>query len=261
MMMTTANSSPGMARKFPGSVLALVLALLSPALAAEPAEVFAPFGELLAANVIDGDVDYPAFASSTAFADMMQSLATLAPASSATDDEKLAFYINLYNATSIQGILDGYSPSTLWGRLRFFKRREYALLNTSMTLFELEHDYIIASGDPRIHFAIVCSSKSCPPLQSQLYDGATLDAQLDGVTRDFVNNPDSNRFDIERREADLSRIFDWYQDEFEVAGGGSLQGYLAQYVNDDRLRASLQNDDWDLDFQDYDWSLNGTKLP
>ena len=260
MMTTTANSSPGMARKFPGSLLALVLALFAPTLAAEPAEVFAPFGELLASSVTDGDVDYPAFANSQAFASMMAALATTAPAASASDDEKLAFYINAYNATSIQGILDGYSPSTLWGRLRFFKRREYALLNTSMTLFELEHDFIIAAGDPRIHFAIVCSSKSCPPLQSWLFDGASLGAQLDEVRSAFINNPASNRFDLERRKADLSRIFDWYEDEFEAAGG-SLQGYLAQYVTDDRLRESLENDDWDLDFQDYDWSLNGTELP
>ena len=249
-----------MARKFPGSLLALLLALAPVGAGADAAEVFAPFGALLAEHVVDGDVDYPAFAASEAFAGMMAALATAAPAASASDDDKLAFYINAYNATSIQGILDGYSPSSLWGRLRFFKRREYALLNTSMTLYELEHEYIIAAGDPRIHFAIVCSSKSCPPLVSALYVGATLDAQLDAVARAFVNNPASNRFDIERRKADLSRIFDWYEDEFE-AEAGSLEAWIANYIDDERLRESLKNDDWDIDYQDYDWSLNGTALP
>lgn len=249
-----------MARKFPGSLLALALALAPVGAAADAAEVFAPFGELLAEHVVDGNVDYPAFAASQAFAGMMAALATAAPAASASDDDKLAFYINAYNATSIQGILDGYSPSSLWGRLRFFKRREYALLNTSMTLYELEHDYIIAAGDPRIHFAIVCSSKSCPPLESKLYDGAVLDAQLDAVARAFVNNPAGNRFDIERRKADLSRIFDWYEDEFE-AEAGSLEAWIANYIDDARLRESLQNEDWDIDYLDYDWSLNGTALP
>ena len=249
-----------MARKFLGSVLALALSLLPAVPAAEPAEVFAPFGALLAEHVVDGDVDYPAFAASEAFAGMMSALATTAPAASASDDDKLAFYINAYNATSIQGILDGYSPSSLWGRLRFFKRREYALLDTSLTLYELEHDYIIAAGDPRIHFAIVCSSKSCPPLRNTLYDGATLDSQLDAVARGFINDPADNRFDLERRKAELSRIFDWYEDEFEAAAG-SLEAWVAQYVDDPRLRESLQSDDWDIDFLDYDWSLNGTPLP
>ena len=249
-----------MARKFPGSLLALLLALLPVAASGDTAEVFAPFGALLAEHVVDGDVDYPAFAASEAFAGMMAALATAAPAASASDDDKLAFYINAYNATSIQGILDGYSPSTLWGRLRFFKRREYALMNRSMTLYELEHDYIIATGDARIHFAIVCSSQSCPPLQDTLYDGAELDQQLDRVTGAFINDPSSNRFDIERREADLSRIFDWYEDEFE-AEAGSVQAWIARYVDDDALRDSLQRDDWDIDFNDYDWSLNGTPLP
>ena len=259
-MTTTENSSPTTASRFPGSVAALAIACFAPALHAAPADVFEPFGTLLAEHVTDGSVDYPAFAASDAFADMMTALAATAPASGADDDERLAFYINAYNATSIQGILDGYSPSTLWGRLRFFKRREYALMNRSMTLYELEHDYIIATGDARIHFAIVCSSQSCPPLQDTLYDGAELDQQLDRVTGAFINDPSSNRFDIERREADLSRIFDWYEDEFE-AEAGSVQAWIARYVDDDALRDSLQRDDWDIDFNDYDWSLNGTPLP
>lgn len=258
-MTTTANSSRTTASRFPGSVAALAIALLAPALHAEPAEVFEPFGALLDRHVTDGSVDYPAFAASGAFADMMAALADAAPPSGAGDDDRLAFYINAYNATSIQGILDGYSPSTLWGRLRFFKRREYALMNRSMTLHELEHDYIIATGDARIHFAIVCSSQSCPPLQNELYDGAKLDTQLDRVTGAFINDPSSNRFDIERRQAELSRIFDWYEDEFATEAG-SIQAWLARYVDDDALRDSLQRDDWDIDFKDYDWSLNGTPL-
>ena len=259
MTTTMASSSPGTDRKFRGSAFAALL-LLPAAAAAAPADVFEPFGALLAAQVEDGHVNYPAFAASDAFAGMMSALAATAPPRGASDADRLAFYINAYNATSIQGILDGYSPSTLWGRLRFFKRREYPLLNTSMTLYELEHDYIIATGDARIHFAIVCSSQSCPPLQDTLYDGARLDGQLDRVTRAFINDPEENRFDLERREADLSRIFDWYEDEFETEAG-SLRAWLARYVDDPRVRDSLVNDEWNIDFLDYDWSLNGTPLP
>ena len=262
MMMTMANFSRGTGRKFPGrqarlaGLLLAFAALSGPAAAQQAQDVFAPFGELLTSAVEDGWVDYPAFARSEAFADMMQQLSATTPARDATANDRLAFYINAYNATSIQGILDGYSPATIWSRIRFFKRRQYDLFNTSISLYDLEHERIISEGDPRIHFAIVCSSKSCPPLQNWLYRADALDTQLDDVTRRFINDTSSNRFDIAARSATLSRIFDWYDDEF-TAAGGSLQGFLASYADNPALRASLGNEDWDIDFMDYDWSLNG----
>ncbi|MEM6819029.1 MAG: DUF547 domain-containing protein [Pseudomonadota bacterium] len=262
MTTTTVNFLRGMVRRFPGSrVLALTaLALFSTAQADPLHEVFAPFETLLGAEVTDGDVNYPAFADSEAFAKMMQALATVAPPADADQATRLAFYINAYNATSIQGILDGFSPSSVWGRLRFFKRRQYELFNTSMSLYELEHDRIIAEGDPRIHFAIVCSSKSCPPLRSELYTAADLDGELDAVTGAFVNNPNGNTFDLETRTATLSRIFKWYGDEFAQAGGGSLAGYLAGYVEDPAIAESLRTERWTFDYYEYDWSLNGTAI-
>ena len=263
MMKTMENSLRGMVRRFPGSVLALLLgvSLFGSVNADELHDVFQPFAELLESDVKQGDVNYPAFANSESFAAMMTQLANTAPARNADQATRLAFYINAYNATSIQGILDGFSPSTIWGRLRFFKRRQYALFNTSMSLFELEHERIIKKGDPRIHFAIVCSSKSCPPLRSTLYTAEGLDAELDAVTRAFVNNPSSNQFDAVNRTARLSRIFKWYGDEFEKVGGGSLGGYLARYVDDPDVAASLQSDTWKFSYFDYDWSLNGTPIP
>ncbi|MEL6302534.1 MAG: DUF547 domain-containing protein [Pseudomonadota bacterium] len=262
MTMTPVNFLRGMASKFPGSkALALTaLALFSTAQADPLHEVFAPFESLLTSEVSDGDVNYPAFADSEAFAQMMRALATVAPSADADQATRLAFYINAYNATSIQGILDGFSPSSVWGRLRFFKRRQYELFNTSMSLYELEHERIIAEGDPRIHFAIVCSSKSCPPLRSALYTAAGLDSELDAATGAFVNNPDGNSFDLETRTATLSRIFKWYGDEFAEAGGGSLAGYLAGYVKDPAVAQSLRTERWTFDYYDYDWSLNGTAI-
>lgn len=268
MMMTMANFSHGTGRKYRGrraqasligSLVLALLAVVASVSAQENQDVFAPFEALLDTAVEDGWVDYPAFAESQAFADMMSQLATTTPSRNASKAERLAFYINAYNAVSIQGIVDGYSPSTVWSRIRFFKRRKYDLFNTSISLYDLEHERIISEGDTRIHFAIVCSSKSCPPLQDELYRAATLDEQLDTVTRDFVNNPGANRFNAEARSAELSRIFDWYGDEF-AAAEGSLQAYLAKYVDDPALRASLENDEWSIDFLDYDWSLNGTPI-
>ncbi|MEO0574203.1 MAG: DUF547 domain-containing protein [Pseudomonadota bacterium] len=266
MMTTTVSFSRGTDRPSRGkwlalAVLAIAAAVISPtASAQESAAVFAPFGTLLASSVDRGHVDYAAFANEPAFAAVIEELATTSLASSATQAERLAFYINAYNAVSIQGILDGYSPSSIWGRQRFFKRRKYDLFNTSMSLYTLEHKRIINEGDPRIHFAIVCASQSCPPLQSWLYTAEDLDEQLKNVTASFINNSASNQFDVEKRQAKVSRIFKWYADEFEAAGGGSLAGFLARYVADDTLKQSLQNDDWSFDYLSYDWNLNGTPV-
>jgi hypothetical protein len=238
---------------------ALVAALAWGAAAgAEPADaLFAPFDELLQAHVADGDVDYGAFDDADAFDAMIDRLGGAAPARKASRAERLAFYINAYNALSIKGILDGYSPASIWSRIRFFKRRKYDLADTEMSLYELEHERIIPEGDPRIHFAIVCASASCPPLRSRIYRPETLDAELDAVTRAFVNDRDNNAFDVTAKQATLSRIFDWYRDEFERDAGG-LGAYLARYVDDEALAESLRSDDWDFDFRDYDWSLNGS---
>lgn len=266
MMTTMANSWRGMGRRSPGNCMARVMFTLAAivlsfgAAADTPADVFAPFGALLASDVQQGQVNYSAFANDPAFAGVIKNLATTSLAANATQAERLAFYINAYNAVSIQGILDGYSPSSIWGRQRFFKRRKYDLFDTSMSLYTLEHKRIINEGDPRIHFAIVCASQSCPPLQSWLYTADGLDAQLDQVTAAFINNDASNQFDLENRKADVSRIFKWYGDEFEAAGGGSLAAFLARYVADDALKQSLQNDEWSFDYLSYDWNLNGTPV-
>ncbi|MEM9172608.1 MAG: DUF547 domain-containing protein [Pseudomonadota bacterium] len=260
MTMTTDNFSRGMESLFRGSCAGLALAfslLLSMNTNADTEAVFTPFAPLLADHVDNGNVDYRAFARSTEFAQMVTALATLAPAQDADQANRLAFYINAYNALSIQGILDGYSPESIWGRLKFFKRRKYDAFNTSLSLYELEHERIISEGEPRIHFAIVCASQSCPPLQSTLFTPAGLDAQLDAAARGFINAQDKNQFDVANRKATLSRIFKWYKQEFEVAGGGSLAGYLAQYADDPALAQSLKNDDWSFSYFPYDWSLNG----
>lgn len=269
-----AASSRGTAKRSPGekmktirnrqagwrtaAAVAAAALLTASAIAADGADaVFEPFDRLLQEHVAAGYVDYGAFARADAFDDMIERLATAAPARKAGKEERLAFYINAYNALSIQGILDGYSPSSIWSRLRFFKRRQYELANTEMSLYELEHERIIAEGDPRIHFAIVCASASCPPLRNGIYRASSLDAELDEAARQFINDPQHNAFDAAEKKARVSRIFDWYRDEFE-GDSGSLGAYVARYVADPALAESLRSTDWDFDFRDYDWSLNGS---
>ena len=148
------------------------------------------------------------------------------------------------------------SPSSFFGRIGYFKNAKYEVGGRSLNLYDLEREVIIPMGEPRIHFAIVCASASCPVLRPEAYVAGTLDAQLDEAARRFINDPTRNRFDPDTRVAHLSKIFDWFTGDFEIDGGGVLD-YVARYVQDPALAESLRGDGWSVQHLPYDWSLNG----
>ncbi len=211
---------------------------------------------VLLRNVSNGFVDYDGIKADPAFSRYVAGLATAGDASLDDRNARLALLINAYNTFAIQGILDGYSPASMLGRYTFFKRREYSLLGTRTTLEDLEHGQLLPLGEPRLHFAIVCASISCPRLASQAYAPAALDTQLEAAARAFANDGTRNRYDTARQIAFLSRIFDWYEADF-VAAAGSTQKYLARYVSDPVVRDILARDGFKVRFVDYDWDLNG----
>lgn len=212
------------------------------------------FDALLRAHVKNGVVDYPAFQDNAAFRKYVEDLAR--PAQLAGKEETLAYYINAYNALAIQGILDGLSPGSLLGRTRYFRIKEWPLNGQSTSLHDLEHKLIRPLGDPRIHFAIICASKSCPFLRSEAYAAGKLDAQLDEQARQFVNDPFRNRFDQGTRVAHLSEIFKWFDEDFR-GPAGSPQKYIAKYAADPAAAKLLAADGFKVVWIDYDWSLNG----
>ena len=214
----------------------------------------AAFDALLKANVKNGVVNYPGFQDNAAFKKYVDDLGKPAKLDSKAD--RLAYHINAYNALAIEGILEGLSPSSLLGRARYFKFKEWPLNAQSITLYDLEDKILKPMGEPRIHFAIICASKSCPFLRSEAYAPGKLDAQLDEQARQFVNDPFRNRFDKASRTANLSEIFKWHDEDFR--GAGSPQKYIARYVADPDVAQALASDAYKVEWIDYDWNLNGT---
>ena len=212
--------------------------------------------ELLLQNVQDGFVNYDGLRADPRFKEVVQRFASVSPADIQSENERLAFYINTYNILSIQSILDGYSPANFFGRVRFFKLNKFPVLNEKINLYDLEHEHIIPMDDPRIHFAIVCASLSCPRLSNRAYTPDEVDYQLHDAARQFVNDPTRNRFDAARGIAFLSMIFKWYRPDFEAAGG-TLQRYLARFVDDPLAEEALRKDELEIRYEEYDWSLNG----
>ena len=236
-------------------VRVLLLCLLSlPAAASLPNRD--DLDAVLLRNVRNGFVDYDGVKADPAFARFVTGLANASTADLDERNGRLALLINAYNAFAIQGILDGYSPASMLGRYTFFKRREYGLLGETTTLDDLEHSKILPLGEPRIHFAIVCASISCPRLANQAYAPAELESQLETAARAFANDGARNRYDVSRKIAFLSSIFDWYAADF-VKAAGSTQKYLARYVSDPAVKELLARDGFKVQFVDYDWNLNG----
>ena len=215
------------------------------------------FEQVLESHVQDGVVDYPAIQTDSRFTAYLTQLDRVAPDTFATRHKQLAFWINAYNAFAVKGILDHYSPTTYVGRYRYFIGRDYRVGGATINLYDLERQVLIKQfREPLIHFAIVCASASCPKLQSWAYQPELLERQLDRVARAFINDPTRNRFDRKKRVASVSKIFDWFEADF-VAAAGSLLAYVARYVDDPTLAKELTQPGYQVEFLDYDWSLNG----
>jgi hypothetical protein len=215
------------------------------------------FDEVLRQHVKDGMVDYPAIAADARFATYLAQLTHVDPNTLPTREDRLAFWINVYNAFAIKGILEGLSPQNVFGRYEYFIKRTYQVGGAGINLYDLEHAILVKEfKEPRIHFAIVCASRSCPKLRSEAYVPAQLNVQLEQNAKDFINDTAKNRFDRACREAMLSKIFDWFGEDF-IINSGSLIDYVKKYVADKSLQRELAAEPFSVEFLSYDWSLNG----
>ncbi len=236
------------------SVLALIaFASFAPASPAQSKNDV--FDAVLRDHVKDGYVDYPAIAGDQRFATYLEQLRKT-DAQSLPRAQKLAFWINAYNALAIKGILEGSSPRSFFGKAKFFYTDKYEVGGAKTNLYDLEHDILLPLDDARIHVAIVCASRSCPKLRSEAYSAGRLDEQLDASARDFINDTTRNRYDREQKTAYLSSIFDWFEGDFRRAAG-SVQKFAARYVDDERVARELSGESYRVEHLDYDWNLNG----
>jgi hypothetical protein len=220
------------------------------------------FDRLLRAHVASGRVDYDAFAGAPELPRYLDALAA-ADVESLSRDEQLAFWINAYNAYTIHlvnahgerrsirninkalGVVPAPGP---------WKMKIVRAGGRTLTLDEVEHAIIRKRyRDPRIHFALVCAARSCPPLRPEAYTGAGLDAQLEDQARTFIGaTPSANRVDVKAATVHVSPIFNWYRSDF----GPSLGKFLARYVSDPAGRALLESGRFKTVETPYDWSLN-----
>lgn len=187
-----------------------------------------------------------------------------------SEPAQMAFLINAYNAFTVELILTKYPAlksikdlgslfSSPW------KPKWIALLGDTVSLDDIEHGMLRARGrydDPRIHFAVNCASVGCPMLREEAYAGERLEAQLDEQTRRFLSDRTRNRWNGQRGRLEVSKIFDWYGEDFRLGHRGirSLAAFLAGHAerlaDDEAARARVRSGQVEMDFLAYDWSLN-----
>ena len=248
-------------RSLVGGVVAL--AFLIPAFGGRVAAAAPPvdnriYAELLTKYVENGHVDYARFKHDEARLDQYLKVLEQVDPEHLPREEQFAFYINAYNAWTIKLILTGYpgvkSIKDLGSLLQSPWKKEFVRIHgKTLTLDDIEHTILRPRfKDPRVHFAIVCASKSCPPLISEPYCGATLDAQLTRVTSDFLNSPANSR--LEGNTLRVSSIFKWFAEDFNK----DVVGFYLRFAQGE-LKQKLQagRDRIEVKYLDYDWSLNG----
>lgn len=170
-------------------------------------------------------------------------------------DEKLAFYINAYNAITLKSVLEAYPVRSIKNIPGVWASRKWRVAGRDLTLNDIEHKILRAElQEARIHFAIVCASVGCPPLQPWAFSGAKIDQQLDSVARSFLNAPDRVRVDVERKTLVISAIFQWFPEDF-VRSAGSVPAFVARYRFSSEAQALAQGR-WTVSYLDYNWSLN-----
>jgi hypothetical protein len=159
----------------------------------------------------------------------------------------MAYYIDAYNGLAMYGVIrSGVLPEQ---KLRFFLLRQYVIGGGEMSLYALENDLIRPLGEPRVHFALNCMSKSCPRLPRVPWDSTRLNAQLNAAATEFLNTPEHIRVDHEARSVYLSEIFSFYTEDFLQQASS-----LIDYVN--RYRERLIPTHYRVKFIPYDWRLN-----
>ena len=216
------------------------------------------YAELLGKYVQNGTVDYQGFKNAEIKLDQYLKFLEETNTKKLSRDEQFAFYINAYNAWTIKLILSDYpgikSIKDLGSIFKNPWKKKIARVNADIiTLDNIEHD-ILRPGfkDPRVHFAVNCASKGCPPLRPEPYRADILEQQLDEMTKAFIN--DSRRNRLEGQTLYVSSIFKWFSEDFN----NDVVGFFLKYAQED-LKKQLDDGKSKIKvrYLDYDWSLNG----
>ena len=199
----------------------------------------------------EGIVDYKGFLKDReALNSYLRMLSENEPTNDWSVQELLAYYINTYNAYTINLILNNYPVKSIKDISGPWTKGIVPIGDKNLSLGGLENGVLRKMNEARIHFAINCASISCPNLLNEAFKAETIDEQLDRVTRGFINS-DKNEFSSKTLK--LSSIFDWYKKDFTVNGEVDVVGFINQY-SESQLDSNIP-----IGYKEYNWNLNEKK--
>lgn len=239
-----------------------------------------PWANVLATYLHDGLIDYQALqANRGPLDDYLAELAAVTPdrLTAASRNARLAFWINAYNACAISLVLDHYPIERRRGLGRLvnavkgvpansiqqipntWKREFCTVAGKDRSLDEIEHGTIRPMGEPRIHFAVNCASRSCPALAPTPYTAEDLDHQLDEAVYRMVSSP--RQYEMKRdgqATIHVNKVLDWYKDDF--GGVDGVAAFLLPYLPAADQAYAREHGPLRVTYRDYDWTLNDTAV-
>lgn len=230
------------------------------------------FTDLLQKHVQYGLVNYANLCNDPRLNEYIDLLSVTDPDTITDENNQLAFWINAYNAFTLKVICDNYPVKSI-NDLHFGGLVVGTVLNKTIwdkdfieinkkkySLNDIEHGIIRKKYDePRAHFALVCASISCPPLLNEAYTGERLDEQLEKQGKKFLLDSTKNIFDIEKKVARISKIFDWFGGDFGENKEERLL-FISRFLPANIANEIQQNPkQWKIKHTKYNWNLNETK--
>lgn len=212
-------------------------------------ETYRSYGmdQLLLLNVSnDGKVDYKGFIRDKFLFDKyFTSLSTNYPSENSENNEKLAYWVNLYNAIVMKMIIDHYPIKSINDLKNPWKKKSITINNVQYSLDDIEHTILRKMNEPRIHFLLNCAATSSPKLWNRAYTNRNITQALEESTSNYINDPTKNL--ITKDKVMISKVFEWYAKDFD---NGDIKSYINRYAKEKITNAST------IKYLEYDWSLN-----
>lgn len=166
--------------------------------------------------------------------------------SSWSKNEKLAYWMNAYNAYTIKLIVDNYPLKSITDIGEPWDKKFIQLDGKKLSLNDIENGILRKMGEPRIHFGINCASISCPKLGNTAFTSTNVNSLLNTLTKGFVNDKSKNN--ISENKIVISKVFDWFKADFTASG--TVIEYLNKYSTTKISTGAT------IEYQEYNWDLN-----
>ena len=195
----------------------------------------------------EGLVDYNGFKKDREKLDAyLSKVSKMKPTEKWSIQEQLAYYINIYNAYTVDLILENQPLKSIKDIDGAWTKEIVQIGDVEISLGGIENSILRKMNEPRIHFAINCASISCPKLLNEAYTAAKINEQLERATKEFIN---SDKNEISKNSVKLSSIFDWYKKDF-TEDGKTVLDYINKYS---KVKVDAGTS---ISYKGYNWNLN-----